>query len=154
MDNRKELAEQYDRIYRYCYYRLRHRELAEDITQETFLRFFRREQYHFLENPLKIMYVIARNLCVDQCRRSNRAGVERMEVEELAGAGIEEGIVDREILRGAMSRLGEEEREIVFLRAVNGEDFSVIGEMTGLSRYAVRRRYQSALQTLRKELTD
>ena len=33
-----DIEEQYEKIYRYCFYRLRNREQAEDITQETFLR--------------------------------------------------------------------------------------------------------------------
>lgn len=37
-----DFDEQYDKIYRYCYFKLRHQQMAEDITQETFL--------HFLEN--------------------------------------------------------------------------------------------------------
>ena len=35
-----ELEELYDRIYRYCYFHIGRKELAEDLTQETFLRFF------------------------------------------------------------------------------------------------------------------
>ena len=35
-----DLEELYDKIYRYCYFRLRRRDLAEDVTQEAFLRFF------------------------------------------------------------------------------------------------------------------
>ncbi len=34
-----DIEEQYDKIYRYCYFRLRSRQTAEDITQETFLRY-------------------------------------------------------------------------------------------------------------------
>ena len=33
-----DLEEQYDKIYRYCYYRVKDAHLAEDLTQETFLR--------------------------------------------------------------------------------------------------------------------
>jgi len=33
-----DLEEQYDKIYRYCYFKVRHCQTAEDITQETFLR--------------------------------------------------------------------------------------------------------------------
>ena len=33
-----ELEELYDRIYRYCYFHTGRKELAEDLTQETFLR--------------------------------------------------------------------------------------------------------------------
>lgn len=36
----ENIEEQYDKIYRYCYYKVKNRDLAEDITQETFLRGF------------------------------------------------------------------------------------------------------------------
>ena len=35
-----DLSEQYDKIYRYCYFKVHHCQTAEDITQETFLRYF------------------------------------------------------------------------------------------------------------------
>ena len=31
-----DLSEQYDKIYRYCYFKVHHCQTAEDITQETF----------------------------------------------------------------------------------------------------------------------
>lgn len=34
-----DLEERYDKLYRYCYMKTRHPQAAEDITQETFLRF-------------------------------------------------------------------------------------------------------------------
>ena len=36
-----DLEELYDKVYRYCYMKLRHPQAAEDITQEAFLRFLR-----------------------------------------------------------------------------------------------------------------
>ena len=36
-----DIEEQYDKIYRYCYFKLKNQHLSEDITQETFLRFLR-----------------------------------------------------------------------------------------------------------------
>lgn len=35
-----DIEEQYDKIYRCCYYRLRDRERAEDVTPEAFPRWF------------------------------------------------------------------------------------------------------------------
>ena len=35
-----DIEEYYDKIYRFCYYKVQSKELAEDLTQETFLRFF------------------------------------------------------------------------------------------------------------------
>ena len=34
-----DVEDQYDKIYRYCYFRLRDRQTAEDVTQGTFLRY-------------------------------------------------------------------------------------------------------------------
>lgn len=42
---REDMDEQYDKIYRYCYMKLKHRQAAEDVTQETFLRFLENNTY-------------------------------------------------------------------------------------------------------------
>lgn len=34
-----ELEDQYEKIYKYCYFKVKNRHLAEDLTQETFLKF-------------------------------------------------------------------------------------------------------------------
>ena len=41
-----DLREEYDKIFRYCYIRVRDRHTAEDLTQETFLRYLERPHYH------------------------------------------------------------------------------------------------------------
>ena len=53
-----DIEEQYDKIYRFCYLRVRHRETAEDITQETFLRYLEHPQYHSLDKTLQLLYTI------------------------------------------------------------------------------------------------
>ena len=40
-----DIEEQYEKIYRYCFCRLHSREQAEDVTQETFLRWFASDTY-------------------------------------------------------------------------------------------------------------
>lgn len=64
-----DLEEQYDKIYRYCYFRLHQRETAEDITQETFLRFFESRGYVNKGKSLQYLYTIAHNLCVNEYRK-------------------------------------------------------------------------------------
>lgn len=56
-----ELEEQYDKIYRYCYYRLRNAWKAEDITQETFLRYLESDGYIDAGRPLAFLYTVAKN---------------------------------------------------------------------------------------------
>ena len=68
-----DLSDQYDKIYRYCFFRLRDPDLAEDLTQETFLRFYRQISYEEEGKALAYLYTIARNLCLDAVRRARPA---------------------------------------------------------------------------------
>ena len=67
------LSQQYDKIYRYCFFHTRCQELAEDLTQETFLRYYQHPQYQSTGKELQYLYVIARNLCIDTYRISRFA---------------------------------------------------------------------------------
>ena len=60
---------QYDKIYRYCYYKVNNAAVAEDITQETFLRFLENSTYKENGKELNYLYTIARNLCIDEYRK-------------------------------------------------------------------------------------
>ena len=60
-----DIEEQYDKIYRYCYFKLYDKQLAQDITQETFLRFYRQGLRLDRNKVLPYLYTIAKNLCVD-----------------------------------------------------------------------------------------
>ncbi|WP_398450398.1 RNA polymerase sigma factor, partial [Sedimentibacter sp.] len=39
------LQDQYDKVYRYCYFKVNNKEIAEDLTQETFLKYFSQTSY-------------------------------------------------------------------------------------------------------------
>lgn len=53
-----DIDEQYDKIYRFCYLRVKHRETAEDITQETFLRYLERPQYITQTKPFSCFILL------------------------------------------------------------------------------------------------
>ena len=101
-----DMEEQYDKIYRYCYFRLRSRQAAEDITQETFLRYFERYQCTTSEQTLRCLYTIARNLCVDEYRRDSREAAWAQPYpypEEEKGEGDEQ-VLTSLLVRAAVSR--------------------------------------------------
>ena len=64
-----DLEEQYDKIFRYCCFRLYDKQLAQDITQETFLRYYSRNIRLDTGKELAYLYTIARNLCADTFRQ-------------------------------------------------------------------------------------
>lgn len=143
-----DLEEQYDKIYRYCYFRLRSRELAEDITQEAFLRCL--EHYPGLTSGegLRCLYTIARNLCADEYRRPKTEPLEKAvqgrseEAQWLANLGV----------RAALSRLTSDEQELLLLRYVNEVPVGTIGRLLGISRFVVYRRLTAASNKFREEL--
>ena len=64
-----DIEEQYDKIYRYCYFKLYDKQSAQDITQEAFLRFYRQGLNLDRNKQLPYFYKIAKNLCVDSLRK-------------------------------------------------------------------------------------
>lgn len=64
-----EVKDVYDRIYRYCFYKLRNQTAAEDITQEAFLRYFAQNININNGSDTAYLYTIAKNLCTDYFRR-------------------------------------------------------------------------------------
>ena len=141
-----DLEDQYEKIYRYCYYRLRNRERAEDVTQETFLRWFASDTCRDKNQLLRYLYTVARNLCIDEYRRP----VTQPLPEDLPEQ--ERDPLASLVLRAELDKLAPEDRELVLLRYVNEVPMAVLGQLYGLSRFALRRRLNGILKTLRKAL--
>lgn len=143
-----DIEEQYDKIYRYCYFKLHNRELAEDITQEAFLRFL--EHYNCLTavSALKCLYTIARNLCVDEYRKSGTESID----ESIPDTAMEEKLITNLTVRAALSRMPLEEQELLLLRYVNEVPVAAIAKIYGISRFSVYRKLTSASERFREEL--
>lgn len=144
-----DLEEQYDNIYRYCYYRLHHVQLAEDITQEVFLRYFEHMQEGGDARPLAYLYAIARNLCIDEYRKKKGDGV----FEELPGEHPQEGVVETVVLKQALETLTERERELILLRYVNEVPMADLARVYQISRFALYRELKKALKQMERRLS-
>lgn len=142
-----DLEEEYDKIYRYCYFKVRRRETAEDITQEAFLRFLESGCVNTGKN-LHYLYTIARNLCVDEFRRRKTEALD----EEAADSFSEDSMIENLSVRIALSQLEETDRELLLLRYVNEAPIAVIGRLYGISRFAVYRRVLQAVKNLKEKL--
>lgn len=143
-----DLKDQYDKIFRYCYYKVHNRELAEDLTQETFLRFLERTQYHGMNKDLQYLYTIAGNLCVDMYRKKS--------TEELTdnipdNADYEDDILTSVALADAIKKLSDEERELIILRYINEVPIGVLSRLFNISRFKMSRKIREILNHLKKE---
>ncbi len=159
-----DLSEQYDKIYRYCYFKVNDRSAAEDLTQETFLRYFSQTSYISRGKQLAYLYTIARNLCVDFYRNPRRQE-EGLEVIQESGSTAKSREIAEKLsespmeqvetalhLQMAVGQLPAEQQELILLRYANGLSIKEICRITGLSRSSVYRMEKSAMQRLRRLL--
>ena len=150
-----DIEQQYDKLLRYCYMKLRDRALAEDLTQETFIKFFESKDYHSIGKEMAYLYTIARNLCIDSFRKQKEEMIEDLpaKIQEMPESRDKvESIVDRVSIEQALDRLTADEREAVVLRFSGELSVEDIAKSMDISRFAVRRRILSALEKLRKEM--
>ncbi len=138
-----DIDEQYDKIYRYCYYKVKNRETAEDITQETFLRYFTSDVPRDNTQALRYLYTVARNLCIDEYRRIKPEPInDDLPAEDSFGINF--------ALKTALSALTNEDRELILLRYVNDVPVNVLCNMYGVSRFVLYRRIKNILKHLRE----
>lgn len=143
-----EIQEQYDKIYRYCYHKVKNTVLAEDLTQETFLRYFNHNGYIERGKMLAYLYTIARNLCVDSFRKTY---VEALKEDIPVSGGFDQVDLNLTVFQ-AIKFLSEEEQEMLLLRYVNELTVGEIASIMKISRFSVYRKTNSAIADLKKLL--
>ena len=144
-----DLENAYDKIYRYVYFKMKDQTVAEDITQETFLRFIS-QKGSIQGYEIKYLYTIARNLCVDEYRRVKPDSLSEGYEETISAK--DDLLEDRIAVRDAVAKLPVEDQEILLLRYVNNESVGTISKTLGISRFALYRRLKSAEDKLRVSL--
>lgn len=145
-----DYSDQYDKLYRYCYFKTRDAALAEDVTQEAFLRLWEREGEQG-EN-LAFLYTVARNLIIDEFRRKKPDSLP--EFPEQTQEGPEEQILRTLAVRRALKRLEEGERELLLLRYVNGVPMAALMKLLGQSRFTIYRRLLKVREKLKQILKE
>ena len=161
------LEEYYDDIYRYCFFRMQDHSLAEDLTQEAFLKFLETSTYHDRGKPLAFLYTIARNLCIDHIRhkKTRPESVINCDISIFSDAAhstegtafsptasVSELTDTSIVLVQALQTLSESDREIICLRYVLELNPGEIGRIMNLSRFVAYRRLKRALKLLKNQL--
>ena len=147
-----DLKVQYDRLLRYCYMNTKDRFTAEDIVQETFLRFWLNHSYEDTGKEMAYLYTIARNLCMDEFRREKPLDID-VYSELLECQSVDTNhMIDSLAITEALEKIPDNLREIVVLRFVSEMSSADIGRVVNLSRFSVNRRLKEGLKLLRNYL--
>jgi RNA polymerase sigma-70 factor (ECF subfamily) len=145
------LEDQYDKIYKYCYFKVKNKEIAEDLTQETFLKYFNQTTYISRGKPLAYLYTIAKNLCIDFYRKSNR---DEDLNEEMVGNDDVSTFETNFAIKQAVSTLPIELQELLLLRFANELNINEIANIMKISRFSVYRKLNKAFDLLKKILRE
>lgn len=143
----------YPKILQYCHYHLQTVQDAEDVTQETFARFFASlERYKHYGKAANYLYVIAGNLCKDQYRKSQALPLE--EVPEPSEDSL--GRLDDKLdLQAAFRALPEDIQPaavLFFLQERKQREIAKILDIgLPLVKYRIRKARQLLAHRLRKE---
>ncbi len=126
---------------------------AEDVVQEAFVRFWRRQ--HSLENR-GLLYAAVRSAALDRLRSEQRrvrreaaASLDGADHCEPAFAPDDEG---QQLLAAAIERLPNEQREVVIMKIWNELTFAEIAGILEISQNTAASRYRYALGALKKIL--
>lgn len=131
----------YPAILRYCRLHVHDQGYAEDMTQETFARFFRTlSRYQHRGKILNYLYTIAANVCLDQLRRQQEIPMEELPEQPVYEMDSAERRMD---VHRALDSLPEELREVAILYFLQGcrqrEIAAILGIGLPLVKYRVRR---------------
>ncbi|NLO10132.1 MAG: RNA polymerase sigma factor [Clostridiales bacterium] len=126
------------------------RALAEDLVQDAFMRAL--ENAHILNDLTKAqcrswLYKTAKNLFIDRMRRINKEPIPQLEL-------ITEDDLSEVMVRQLCGQLPVEERELFWLRYMEGYNSSELGRIYDLPASTVRARLLSARKKIAKIYFD
>ncbi|MDE2037686.1 MAG: RNA polymerase sigma factor [Patescibacteria group bacterium] len=148
-----------DSVFRFCFLRVSDRELALDITQETFGRFWRSlSGGEDIANERAFLFTVAHRLVIDWYRRKKAARLEDLtgadgepydppDEKTLDSLGLE---AEGRFLADAISKIDGSNRHAVYLRFIEGLSPPEIGEVLGISTGAASVRVSRGLAELKK----
>jgi RNA polymerase sigma-70 factor (ECF subfamily) len=159
-----------DEIFRFALLRIRDREKALDITQETFTKLwdYLSKGKTEIKHARGIIFKIARNLIIDESRKASSHTLSLDSLidtttdndsaqyqPEAPKSDIPSGItVDLERALGAIETLEPNHREIITLRFLHELSVEEISELIGINKNSVSVRIHRGLEALRKILGD
>ncbi len=158
----------YARILNFIYRFTGNREVAEDLTQEVFLRVYNSASGYTPRSRFQTwIYTIARNISLNELRRHKRRVLSLDETHD-TGAGVrqvqnadavlpDEAILHREraqAVRMAIDALPKNQRMAVILRRYESFSYAQIAATMQVSEKAVKSLLSRAKQNLKHRLSD
>lgn len=139
----------YTKIYEYCFRHVSNRETAQDLAQDVFVKAFSAiDGYSDYGKILNYLYVIAKNLCTDHYRKKKTISFDDLDLYE-----GEDEMSKREdvlVVRNALRKLSDIEREIVILRFYQDLKIKDIATIMGMTLSTTKYHLKKGIQELER----
>lgn len=163
----KEFNNLYDKfvekIFRFIFLKVNSKEIAEDLTSETFLKvfeFLKNNNNPKIKNPSAFLYQIARNLVIDYYREKGKinfisldSGIPIEDQKENLKEKIEKEI-DFEILKKAICELNDDYQNAIIWYYIEQMPIEQIANLLGKSEGATRVLISRAIKVLREKINE
>lgn len=149
-------------LYNFVFYKVSNKELAEDITEEVFIRAWEKIGTYKIESGIPFsswIYKIASNLIIDYYRKFKYETFLDpefdIEDEQSVRALKEstENIYNQKLLSHALTKLSEDQKDVIIFKYVNDLEYSDIAIILWKPEWTIRQLHSRALQKL-KSLLD
>ena len=162
----REIVERYQaKVFSIIYGILRNRNDAEDIAQQVFAKiYFSIQSFDFRSSLLTWIYKITVNECYDYLRKkrvrklvyeSDFSEEDSLQMENSGaavaeGPAIDETLAQRDLVMKLLSRVSEEDRNLLLLKEVEGHSVEELAGMTGMNENTIKVKLFRARQKLLK----
>lgn len=147
------LDRHFDFVNAICLRTLRDPAAAEDLRQEVLSRVASRIRSFDQRSSFRTwVFVIARNLALNEIRSQRRAPIPTDEIEAVTGAAPRteaEDVANRLDVDAALARLSGDRRDVIVLRYLHDLSYEEIADRLGIPVNTVRTRLRRALGDLR-----
>ncbi|MGN0569140.1 MAG: RNA polymerase sigma factor [Candidatus Fimenecus sp.] len=143
----------YDEIYRFLYRRMGNKAAAEDVTQDTFIKFIKNLPYYKEKNKLKsFLFTIAINTSNDYFRRYKQE-IFFLTLDNIGEEITEDKTLQKEdalIVREAVLSLPDIQRDVIILRFYHDLKIKEIASVQEVPVPTVKTRLRRALKALKE----
>jgi RNA polymerase sigma-70 factor (ECF subfamily) len=148
----------FEKIFRFVFFRVSHKEVAEDITEDVFIKAWQKISTVKAESFGGWLYQIARNKIIDHYRQE-KTTVDLVEVENLLEAPDDladdaNQVLNQELFIQLLRQLTPEQQVIVKLKFLEDLDNSEIAELIAKSEGSIRVIQHRAIQKLQQLLDE
>ena len=151
----------YKKIYNYSYRQLHEHDLAQEVTQKTFIKAY--EKLGTLQDDSRFtpwIYRIANNFCTDEARKFARMNQlkkvfsgSRLQVVESPEQQYQQN-ESKMVIRALLDQLPAAQKTVLVMKEYEGLKFREIAEILGESENTVKSRLYYGLTTLKKLIKE